>query len=133
VSDKRKPTIFVVDDEPHIAQTTAAVFHRFGFFSRAFTNPLDALQSADSECPDLLLSDVVMPEMSGIELAIKVSERLPRRQILLFPGQTETSDLLESAREAGRDFAVLAKPIHPTDLLAAIDALLPKGAEKTTE
>jgi hypothetical protein len=43
-------------------------------------------------------------------------------KVLLISGQAETSDLLESAREAGRNFTVLAKPVHPTELLAAIKA-----------
>jgi DNA-binding NtrC family response regulator len=128
VSDKRKRTILVVDDEPHIVKTSAVILDRFGFFSQWFTKPLDALQSAESECPDFLLSDVVMPELSGFELAIKVCERCPNCRVLLFSGRAETSALLESARENGHHFTIVAKPIHPTDLLAAIEALsLPGG------
>jgi CheY-like chemotaxis protein len=129
VSDKQKPTIFVVDDEPIIAQTLAVILSGSGFSATAFTNPLDALQASDPACPDLLLSDVVMPELTGFDLAIKFCQGCPQRKVLLFSGRAETSDLLEYARENGHQFALVAKPIHPTDLLAAIDALLPKDEQ----
>jgi DNA-binding NtrC family response regulator len=129
VSVERKRTIFVVDDRANVANTTAAIFDRFGFCSRAFTNPLDAIESADSECPDLLLSDVVMPELSGIELAIIFKEKFPKCRVLLFSGQTETSNLLESARKAGHHFPILAKPVHPTELLVAIEVLSPRDEQ----
>jgi FixJ family two-component response regulator len=130
VSDKPKPTIFVVDDRANVAESTAAVFDSFGFCSRAFTNPVYAIESADSKCPDFLLTDVVMPELSGVELAIKFKEKYPKCRVLLFSGQPETSDLLESARKAGHHFAVLAKPIHPTELVAAIEALSPRNEQE---
>jgi DNA-binding NtrC family response regulator len=128
-SDKRKRTIFVVDDEPNIVKTSAIILDRSGFSSQWFTNPLDALQSAESECPDFLLSDVMMPELSGIELAIKFKERCPKCRVLLFSGRTETSALHASAIEEGHHFAIVAKPVHPTDLLAAIEALSPKDEQ----
>jgi CheY-like chemotaxis protein len=123
VSEKRKPTIFVVDNEPIIVRTSTAILDSFGFSTQGFTNPLDALQASDSECPDLLLSDVMMPELSGFDLAVRLSEKCPKCKILLFSGQPETSDMLESARKAGCHFAVIAKPVHPTELLAAIGTL----------
>jgi CheY-like chemotaxis protein len=129
VSEKRKPTIFVVDNEPIIVRTSTAILDSFGFSTQGFTNPLDALQASDSECPDLLLSDVMMPELSGFDLAVRLSEKCPKCKILLFSGQTETSALLESAREAGHNFKLVAKPIHPTELVAAIEALPPRDEQ----
>jgi CheY-like chemotaxis protein len=122
VFDEQKPTIFVVDDEPLIARTLATILFGFGYTATAFTNPLDALKSAESECSDFLLSDVIMPYVNGMDLRIAFCEKCPKCRVLLISGQAETSDLLESAREAGRNFTVLAKPVHPTELLAAIKA-----------
>jgi CheY-like chemotaxis protein len=123
VFDEQKPTIFVVDDESLIARTLATILSGFGYTATAFTNPLDALHAAGSECPDFLLSDVFMPHLNGIDLRITFCERCPKCKVLLISGQTETTDLLESAREAGHNFTVLAKPVHPTELLVAIEAL----------
>ena len=115
--------IYVVDDENIIAVTLAAILRKTGFQALAFTNPIQALDSARLNPPDVLLTDVVMPELSGIDLAIQLRAFCPDCKILLFSGQATTSDMLDVARAQGHDFAILAKPIHPTDLLASISAL----------
>jgi CheY-like chemotaxis protein len=121
--------IYVVDDENIIAVTVAAILRKTGFQSLAFTNPIQALDSARLNPPDVLLTDVLMPELSGIELAIQLRAFCPECRILLFSGQAGTSDMLDAARAQGHDFAILAKPIHPTDLLASISALRATGKE----
>ena len=83
-------------------------------------NPLEALEAARTVRPDFVIADVVMPELSGIELAVRLKELCPTCKVLLFSGQMETEDLLEAALRQGHHFEVLAKPIHPTDLLARI-------------
>jgi CheY-like chemotaxis protein len=74
----------------------------------------------DSFQPKMLIVDVVMPGMTGIEVAIAVRGRLPDCKILLFSGQAATADLLEQAKTNGHDFEIVAKPIHPADLLAKL-------------
>ncbi len=91
-----------------------------GFNARSFTKPLDALEAARLEAPDLLISDVVMPLLSGIELAIQVREHCPNCKVLLFSGQAATADMLETARAKGYDFELLLKPVHPSGLLTKI-------------
>jgi CheY-like chemotaxis protein len=113
-------TVFVVDDDRIIASTTTAVLQLSGYEARCFVDPLEALKAAQNIRPDLVIADVVMPGMSGIDLALRLKELCPTCKVLLFSGQTVTADLLEAARALGNDFQVLAKPIHPTDLLARI-------------
>lgn len=118
----RKPLrVFVVDDEDVIASTLAMIL-RFqgGFHARSFTNPIEALQAARLDTPDLLITDVVMPELSGIDLAIQLREFCPDCKVLLFSGQAATAQLLESAGKDGYTFEILMKPVHPADLLAKI-------------
>ena len=115
--------IFVVDDEPVIASSLAAILQMNGFSARFFTCPLEALAAARSESPDLIISDVAMPDISGIDLAIQMRAQHPNCKILLFSGQAGTSDLLESARARGYDFRLLQKPIHPTEFLFEIGQL----------
>jgi CheY-like chemotaxis protein len=112
--------VFVVDDEPVVASTTTTILQLNGYEARSFVNPLEALEAARTLAPDLVIADVVMPGLSGIDLAVRLKELCPTCKVLLLSGQAKTTDLLEAARGQGHDFAVLAKPIHPTDLLARI-------------
>lgn len=113
--------VFVVDDEDVIASTVATILRlQGGFRATSFTDPLKALEAAHVEPPDLIISDVVMPQLSGIELAVQVKESFPDCKILLFSGQASTAHLLETARDKGHTFDLLLKPVHPADLLAKI-------------
>ncbi len=112
--------IFVVDDEKIIAATVATILQMSGFSTMAFTDPFQALSCAASESPDLLISDVMMPEMSGVDLALRMKEACPNCKVLLFSGQAATLDLLGKARHLGHDFQLLLKPVHPTDLLCEV-------------
>jgi DNA-binding response OmpR family regulator len=115
--------VFVVDDDRLIASTTTTILRLNGYEVRCFVNPLEALEAARTVRPDLIIADVVMPGLSGIDLAVRLKEQCPPCRVLLFSGQAATSDLLEAARGQGHEFKVLAKPIHPTDLLARIKDL----------
>lgn len=120
MDNQRRKRIFVVDDERVIAETLAMILEKSGFSAQSFVNPLDALYAARSEAPDLLISDVMMPQLSGVDLAVEITGLWPLCQILLFSGQAGTADLLQSARERGQDFNLLSKPLHPKDLLKEI-------------
>ena len=128
VSSKPVPRIFVVDDEPVIASTLAAILKQHGYSATFFTSPREALAAARSKAPDLLISDVAMPGLSGVDLAIQMKAQYPECKILLFSGQADTQDLLEDARSQGHDFQLLEKPVHPSTMLsevAALEALSP--------
>jgi CheY-like chemotaxis protein len=112
--------VFVIDDEVIIAQTLAMILEHNGFSARFFTDPLEALANVQIDHPDLLISDVVMPQLSGIDLAIEVKKRCSDCKIVLFSGQAYSHDLLREPSVQAHHFTVLSKPIHPTDLLREI-------------
>jgi CheY-like chemotaxis protein len=119
-STSAKPRVLVADDEQVIANTLAIILNQSGFEARAVYSGESAVELLDSFKPDMLISDVIMTGMTGIEAAILTRSRLPKCKILLFSGQAATADLLEKAREQGHEFEILAKPVHPTDLLAKL-------------
>jgi CheY-like chemotaxis protein len=115
-----KPKVLVVDDERVIADTLAIILNQNGFDASAVYTGTAAIERARSVRPDLIISDVIMPDVNGIEAAITIRKLLPGCKILLFSGQAATADLLESARSQGHEFEILAKPVHPQDLLAKL-------------
>jgi CheY-like chemotaxis protein len=115
-----KPKVLVADDEQVIANTLAIILNQAGFEARAVYSGEKVLESLESFQPDMLISDVIMTGMTGIEAAIATRDRMPNCKILLFSGQATTADLLEKARLEGHEFEILAKPVHPTDLLAKL-------------
>lgn len=119
--DSRKPLAFVVDDETLIASTLATILNASGFDAKAFTDPLAALKAAETHEPEFLISDVMMPKLNGIDLGVQFKAIYPECRVLLFSGQAATSDLLSHARSKGHDFQLLEKPVHPKDLLAALE------------
>jgi len=117
-----KPKVLVVDDENVIADTLAIILNQSGFDARAAYSGEKAVELASSFVPDLLITDVFMADLNGIEAAIMIRKILPNVRVLLFSGQAATADLLDRAREQGHQFEILAKPVHPQDLLDKLRA-----------
>ncbi len=115
-----KPKVLVADDERVIADTLAMILNQSGFQAQAVYSGERALEMAPTFRPDMLISDVIMADLNGIDAAIRIREVLPSIKILLFSGQAATADLLEKAHAQGYDFEILAKPVHPQDLLSKL-------------
>lgn len=121
--EKRKTRVVVVDDETLIAETVAAILEHEGFEAATASTGLAAIELARNWTPDVVLSDVIMPGLNGIETGTRIREVAPECKIVLFSGQAATVDLLEKAREDGHSFQILAKPIRPEELVALIETL----------
>lgn len=123
-SKKHRPVVLVVDDESAIADTLAEILTLSGYAAMPVYDGEEALESALLMPPELLITDVMLPGMSGIELAITMRRIFPDCRVLLFSGQAATSDLLTSAKRAGHQFTLLSKPVYPTDLLRRVSESL---------
>ena len=116
--------IFVVDDENVISSTLAIILSMNGFDALPFTEPLEALRAARCEAPDALISDVVMPMLSGVQLAIQMHESCPRCKVLLLSGDSLTDELALTTLSAGLSFEMLLKPAHPETVLREVRKLV---------
>ncbi|MGC2403647.1 MAG: response regulator [Acidobacteriaceae bacterium] len=114
------PTILVVDDERLIADTISEILVQHGFAAFKAYSGEEGLRLSQALRPEIVLSDVLMPRMSGIDMAILIKEALPATRIVLFSGQATTAELLRKAAAAGHTFELLAKPIHPDELVHKI-------------
>jgi len=117
------PRVLVVDDERLIAQTVAAILNAHGFEAQEAYSGEEALALAQKFQPDIVLTDVLMPRMTGVELGIRLRKELPATRVLLFSGQAATSELMHRAELEGHRFALFPKPIHPEELIARLRGL----------
>jgi CheY-like chemotaxis protein len=120
----RKPTVLVVDDEGLIADSIVEILNENGYEASAAYGGHAAVNLASSLRPDLLLTDVLMPRLDGIETAMRVAKTSEKTRILLFSGQAGAADLLRKATTAGLKFELLPKPIHPQHLLRTVSGML---------
>ena len=117
-----KPRILVVDDDQDVADTLAMILNFSGFqATTAYSGEL-AVESALATPFDHLVSEVVLPGMSGFDAAIEICRRLPKCRVLFMSGNNGTMELLAAAQARGYDFDVLAKPFDPSLILATLRA-----------
>ena len=99
-SKKHRPVVLVVDDESAIADTLAEILTLSGYAAMPVYDGEEALETALLMPPELLITDVMLPGMSGIELAITMRRIFPDCKVLLFSGQAATTDLLRRVSES---------------------------------
>ena len=116
--------ILIVEDEPVVADTLRQILSSNDYDTRVAYSAETALTSSSRWIPDLAILDVMLPKMNGIDLAMALKERYPDCRILLISGQPSVENLLREARDKGHDFEILAKPVHPTEILDTIARLL---------
>ena len=117
--------VLVIDDERPLADTLVLILRGAGYEASAAYDGLAALSQIESFLPDIVISDVVMPGMNGIEVCRRIHVEHPTCHIILFSGQAATNELMSSARAEGCEWELLAKPVHPKDLLEKLSLLHP--------
>jgi CheY-like chemotaxis protein len=100
-----------------------------GFDAVSASTGEDAIALAQKIRPDIVLSDVVIPGLDGVETGIRIRSLFPECRIILFSGQAATLDLLKAARERGHHFEILVKPIKPELLLSILRQRPASGQE----
>ena len=104
------------------------IFNQSGFEARAAYSAEQALEVVAQWQPALALLDVVLPQMSGIDLGILLEANSPSCPVILISGQLATAALVQAAAQAGHDFPLFAKPTPPQDLIAKAKTLLSQTA-----
>jgi DNA-binding NtrC family response regulator len=109
--------VLVVDDEKSIADSLCLILQARGHRARAAYSAEEAILVSDEFTPDVMISDVVMPGMNGLDLAIYFSERYPACKVLLISGNAIGFGLVEESVRRGHYHTILPKPIHPGQIL----------------
>ena len=116
-TDTETLRVLVVDDDAVSADSLAVILNANGYHAKAVHSAEDAMEESVLLAPDVLISDVIMTGMSGIDLAIHISNSVPTCKIILFSGQAQTANLLAEAEERGYRFELLQKPVPPQVIL----------------
>jgi DNA-binding response OmpR family regulator len=117
-------SILVVDDEPTIADVVARYLERAGYSARTAADGQAALRSAGEERPDLVVLDLMLPGMDGLEVMSRLREygEGPRVSVILLTAKGEHADRIVGLRLGADDYVV--KPFSPAELVARVDAVL---------
>lgn len=124
-----KTRVLIADDERVIADTLALILDRNGFEARAVYTSREALAMAPVFQPDILISDVLMTDINGVDAAVEMRGLLSQLRVFLLSGQSATGEMLARSQASGLGFEVMVKPIHPTDLLNKLNAGVAREAE----
>jgi DNA-binding response OmpR family regulator len=124
MNDARARTILVVDDEEDIRAVLEARLVTSGFLVRTAANGMDALDSIRSDPPDLIVLDIMLPDIDGFGVCalVKRDQRLSRIPIILLTARTQPRDR-ETGTSLGAD-AFLNKPFKPDELLTEVRRIL---------
>jgi DNA-binding response OmpR family regulator len=121
---QHRPVVMIVDDERLIADTLSAIFAKCGFATLTAYDAPSALEEAKLCAPEILIADVALPGMNGVELAIALVEAVPACKVLLFSAHAGAAELVMDAREKGHEFLFLAKPVHPAVVVTRVKELV---------
>ena len=120
--------VLVVDDRPDIVGFVCAELERAGYAVESAGNGRQALERQRERAADLMLVDIFMPEMDGIETIDRIRSHYPRTRIIaMSSGARGMQDYLQVARDIGAD-ATLAKPFAREELLQALRTVLGHAA-----
>lgn len=111
-------TIFVVDDDQHVLESVTALLREFGFTVISFDNGQEAVRRFASEPVDLVLTDINMPEMTGIELLEKIRYLDRETPVLLMTAYADLDTAVKAIQKGAFDFII--KPYRPPYLVHAI-------------
>ncbi|HEX4065759.1 MAG TPA: response regulator [Acidobacteriaceae bacterium] len=120
--------VLIVDDEPAVADTLAMVFRINGYEVQVAYSAEDGIETIAAWEPNLAVIDVMLPGMNGIDFAIVLKENRSHCEVLLFSGYESTGPLLEAAAKKGYVFEIVAKPMHPVEILDVVESLLAENS-----
>ncbi len=114
-------SVLVVDDEPTITDVVSRYLERAGYATFTAADGEEALRVAAAERPDLVVLDLMLPGIDGLEVMRRLHER-ERTSVILLTAKGEAADRIAGLRRGADDYVV--KPFLPAELLARVDAVL---------
>ena len=121
-SGRTETRVLIVDDEHVIADTLALICKYQGFQVETAYSGEMAVEKAEQWPPNVLITDMALGGISGLETALEICRKYPSCRVILLSGRPVESEVLDRAKECGQVFQVLLKPVHPETLLRRLQA-----------
>lgn len=118
--------VLIIDDDTRLTAVLTEYLARFGYSVRAAAHPVAGLRAIKSDPPDLLILDVMLPEMDGLAVCRKVRE-VSRLPIIMLTARGDVADRIVGLELGADDY--LPKPFEPRELVARIQAVLRRGTQ----
>ena len=123
MEDHVRGSVLVVDDEPTIAEVVSRYLERAGYRTRVAADGVQAIEAAADLRPDLVVLDLMLPRIDGLEVMRRLREHgRDRIAVILLTAKGEESDRVIGLRLGADDYVV--KPFSPAELVARVDAVL---------
>ena len=124
VTAEKPRKILVVDDDTSGADSLAFMLSNAGYETSVAYSGTEAIERAKEFKPDMLLCDVRMAGVDGVQAAIEISKLFPLCQCLLFSGDVGSRTLIDDYRSNGHKFQYFEKPLHPQELISKLKSAL---------
>jgi FixJ family two-component response regulator len=124
-------TVFIVDDSLRVLESTAAMLRSYGFHVETFDDPEEFLRELDPERPGVLLLDLRMPGVAGLDVLGRMRELGSTMPVLFLAAHAEIDQVVQAMRNGARDF--LPKPTQDEDLVARLQEAAEEDARARAE
>jgi DNA-binding NtrC family response regulator len=116
--ESRKTTVLVIDDDRMVADTLAEILRLDGFSPVALYSGEEAISFVDRFQPDVILSDIRMHGVDGLQTAQAIRQRHPECRVILFTASPVTAKAKQTIQRSGFEF--LQRPLHPNRVLSVL-------------
>lgn len=113
-------TIMTVDDDPNILFLLSKILKKEGFEVISYNNPVEALEALETQKIDLIISDIMMPKMSGIQFCALAKEKYKSIYFILLTAKNTTEDIVEGLETGADDY--ITKPFSNIEVFARVNA-----------
>ena len=118
--DKETVAVCLLDDDPSVLKATSRLLDSVGWKVNAFTDPMTFLEHAATNCPDLAIIDILMPEMNGLEVQTRLRRISPSTRVIVLTARDDPS-VRRMAMNAGAS-AFFIKGVESGEFLAGVKA-----------
>lgn len=124
MSEPKQKKVLVVDDEPDVTTLVAYNLKAKGFLVQTLNNPVQSLGMARSFVPDLVILDIMMPELSGIQICrlLRADPVLKKVPVIFLTAKTEEADRIQGFEAGGDDY--VCKPFSTKELVLRVQSVL---------